>query len=282
MNWQDVAEVPLRIAVIILVAVTLVLVLRFVIGRVIKRLEKLPATSFGQNAELTVGAANPRRRRRLATLRTVLNSAINAVVAAVALIMVISELGVDVRPLLASAGVVGVALAFGAQSIVADTMSGFFILVEDQYSVGDRVEVAGGATLATGTVVDAGLRITTVQDDDGRIWYIRNGQIVRVANESQGWSLAIVDIRIAPAKLADARAVMEEVVQDVRADEQFTAAIHAATEPEYRVADLTGDGVTLTVTIRTEPGQQWHLATVVRTRLASEFANRSITLAGDA
>ncbi len=279
MDWLDVAAVPLRILLIIVVATLVVVVLRFVVGRVIKRLAAIPSAKLGRNARVNLGAPNPRRQQRLMTLKTILNSTVAALIAAVAIIMIVAELGVDVRPLLASAGVVGIALAFGAQSLVADILAGVFVLIEDQYSVGDRVEVAGAGPLATGTVLDVGLRITTLRDDDGRIWYVRNGQIVRVANESQGWALAIVDIRVAPADLPAAKEALAAVVEQLQQDSAYAPMMRTDAEPEFRVEDLLAAGITLRATLRTEAGQQWALAAELRTRVASEFGQREITLA---
>jgi small conductance mechanosensitive channel len=122
-----------------------------------------------------------RRRLRARTLASVLRSLTTAVIAVVVGLMMIQELGYSVGPLLASAGVVGVALAFGSQSLVRDVVSGMFMIVEDQYGVGDVIEV--GET--TGTVEAVGLRVTRLRADDGTVWYLRNGEILVVGNRSQ-------------------------------------------------------------------------------------------------
>jgi small conductance mechanosensitive channel len=122
-----------------------------------------------------------RRRLRARTLASVLRSLTTAVIAVVVGLMGIQELGYSVGPLLASAGVVGVALAFGSQSLVRDVVSGIFMIVEDQYGVGDLIEV--GQT--TGTVEAVGLRVTRLRAEDGTVWYLRNGEILVVGNRSQ-------------------------------------------------------------------------------------------------
>lgn len=279
MDWLDLAGLPLRIGVIVLAALLLALALRFVVSRLIKRLNSVPTPRLGQNARVTVGPPNPRRRQRLATFRTVLNSAIVMLIGTVALLMVLSELGVDVRPLLASAGVVGVALAFGAQALVSDMFNGLFVLIEDQYGVGDRIEVSAGALPTSGTVVEVALRVTTLRDDDGRIWYIRNGQIMRVGNESQSWSLAIVEVRVPAKHLAQAREAMAQTTEQVRTDGPVADAISPGVEPEFRVEDLAAGGATLRWAVRTVSGRQWEVATELRTRIAEVFTEREITLA---
>ena len=117
---------------------------------------------------------------------------------AVATMLVLGELGVQLAPLIASAGVAGVALGFGAQNLVKDFIAGLFMLLEDQYGVGDVIDVGE----ASGTVEAVGLRITTIRDGRGVLWYIRNGEIVRVGNRSQGWALVVVDVPIGFASVA--------------------------------------------------------------------------------
>lgn len=107
-------------------------------------------------------------------------------------LMVLSEVGVDLAPLLASAGVAGVALGFGARNLVTDFLSGVFMIMEDQYGVGDEIDMG----VATGTVLEVGLRVTKLRGDSGEIWYIRNGEVKRIANMSQGWSTATVDVQV--------------------------------------------------------------------------------------
>ena len=114
--------------------------------------------------------------------------------------LVLGELGVELAPLIASAGIAGMALGFGAQNLVKDFIAGLFMLLEDQYGVGDIVDVGE----ASGTVEAVGLRITTIRDARGVLWYIRNGEIVRVGNKSQGWALVVVDVPVGFAGLDEA------------------------------------------------------------------------------
>ena len=146
-----------------------------------ERLESNRATRVLASA---TGALHERRRQRTETLGTVLRSLVTATVFSVAFVMILDELAIPIAPLLASAGVAGVALGFGAQSLVKDFISGVFMLVEDQYGVGDVIDTGE----AIGTVEDVTLRVTRLRDGNGVVWYVRNGEIVRVGNRSQGSS----------------------------------------------------------------------------------------------
>ena len=275
----DSLPLPLRILIILAVAVVLTVLLRFVVARVIRRLAKLPARQLGVSSSAKIVLGQPRRAgQRLQTFQSVLNSTIAIVIGSVALLMILAELGVQVAPLLASAGVVGVAVAFGAQSLVRDIISGVFMLVEDQYGVGDRVELGStGAVMAAGTVEQVALRITTVRDDDGRVWHIRNGEVMRVANESQGWSHAVAQVQVVPGTdIAETREVMTRVTTQLRAEESYQDAI--LDDPEVRVEEISGAGITLRWAVRTRPGQQWRVASAMRRRLTTAFAEQGIQL----
>jgi small-conductance mechanosensitive channel len=129
-------------------------------------------------------AAVERREQRAATMAALLKSVATGVVVAVVLFMVIAQLGYNIAPLIASAGIIGVALGFGAQSLVKDFLNGIFMIMEDQYGVGDVVNVG----TATGTVEAVGLRVTRLRDVNGTVWYVRNGEILAVCNMSQNWA----------------------------------------------------------------------------------------------
>src|SRR4029077_3961131 len=133
-----------------------------------------------------------RRRQRAEALGSVLRSFVSVTIFSIAIMLILGELGVNLAPLIASAGIAGVALGFGAQNLVKDFITGLFMLLEDQYGVGDVVDVGE----ASGTVEAVGLRITTIRDARGVLWYIRNGEIVRVGNRSQGWALVVVDVPV--------------------------------------------------------------------------------------
>ena len=165
---------PLRIVVILILAV----VLQKVATRgITKALGKVAEADFIPGEKVSV----TRQRERARTAASVLNSTSKAVIGLVAGAMILGELGVDLGPLVASAGVVGFAVGLGAQTIVRDVFSGIIMLIEDQYGVGDSVDVLE----VKGTVETVGLRITTVRDRQGTLWYLRNGEILKVGNKSQ-------------------------------------------------------------------------------------------------
>jgi moderate conductance mechanosensitive channel len=212
---------PLRIAMIVLVA----LLIRWLLHRAISRLAttssraSMPALLKPLKEKVTVTAEEgtfipERRRQRAEAIASVLRSFVSAVIFTMAALLVMGELGFNLAPLLASAGIVGVALGFGAQSLVKDLIAGLFMLLEDQYGVGDTVDLGE----ATGVVESVGLRITTVRDARGVLWYIRNGEIVRVGNKSQGWAMVVVDIPIGFVNSEEAIGVLKVAAETVAHD----------------------------------------------------------------
>lgn len=171
-NWFNGA--PIRITIILIVAIAAQQLGHRTINRIVDRISK---------ADLLPGpkSVGYRQAERAKTLGTVLTSTLNGAVWLIALFMLLGEMGLNLGPLIASAGVIGVALGLGAQTIVRDVLSGILMLIEDQYGVGDVVEVLE----VKGKVERVGLRITSVRSDDGTLWYLRNGEILKVGNKSQ-------------------------------------------------------------------------------------------------
>ena len=130
--------------------------------------------------------SDTRREQRVATVTRLTTRVVNTLVWGIAGVTALSVFGINVAPILASAGVIGVALGFGAQTLVKDYLAGLFMIVEDQYSVGDDIELATSNVTAEGTVEEVGLRVTRLRDSSGVVWYIRNGEVQRVANRSKG------------------------------------------------------------------------------------------------
>jgi small-conductance mechanosensitive channel len=176
---------PIRIVVLIIAAFVLRRVLHRMINRSIRRAVDRPLTSRNQLAQKLINATTvsaERRKQRLQALGSLAGSAVTFVIFLVAILMILAEMGFNITTLVAGTSVVAVTLAFGMQSIVKDLVSGVFMLVEDQLGVGDYMDMEK----ASGVVEGIGLRVTELRDKDGTVWYVRNGEIIRVGNYSQG------------------------------------------------------------------------------------------------
>ena len=233
-------------------------------SRVSNLISRRTRPQLGESAALPV---TPRRAQRARTIGSVLRSASSFIVSAIAVVMILAEFGVALGPILASAGIVGIALGFGAQNLVRDFLSGMFMLLEDQYGVGDIVDLGS----ANGTVEAVGLRITTVRDGNGTVWYVRNGEILRVGNKSQGYAVAVADLLLAHnADIAQAAEIATRVAAEAVADPDI--AEHVIEEPEVVGIEKVGpEGVTFRVTARTAPGQQFGVQRALITALTEAF-----------
>ena len=172
--------------IIILAATVLWLVARFLISKVVARAQKGSSLLRSQRLRwaqpVMRNLDNKRRAQRADTIGALLRSCVSVAIWTVAVIMVLGAVGVNIAPLIASVGIVGIALGFGAREVIRDALAGFFISIEDQYGIGDVIEVGD----TTGTVQSVGIRITRLVDERGVIWYIRNGEFAKVGNRSQG------------------------------------------------------------------------------------------------
>ncbi len=287
-------RLTLRIVLVLLVAV----VLRIAAGRLIRRLAARVATGQlrrGMAAASDDGPSDPlrgdpgssavgtsetepseatsdrvrrgmfgeRRRQRATALASVLGNAASVTIFTVAGVIILGDLGLNLAPVLASAGVLGIAIGFGAQNLVQDFLAGIFMLLEDQYGVGDVVDIGSVA----GTVEAVSLRITRLRDISGVVWHIRNGTIKRAGNETHGWARAVVDFPVPyDVPVGTARAALER------------AAVKMWQEPAWRtvmldrpqvwgVEDVTADTVMIRVTARTAPQGKLDVARTLRERL---------------
>src|SRR6266545_6030783 len=200
-----------------------------------------------ERAPQALGAlVSERRAQRAKTIGSVLKSVISFVVYGMAFVLILGELGLNLAPIVASAGIVGVALGFGAQNLVKDFLSGIFMMLEDQYGVGDVVDVGP----ASGTVEAVGLRVTTVRDGNGTVWYVRNGEILRVGNSSQGFAVAVVDVPIAHGTDVDkAVEILGRVADEVATTEPSSEDVLEPPEV-LGVEKVTTDGITLRATVK--------------------------------
>nr|WP_269449718.1 mechanosensitive ion channel domain-containing protein [Auraticoccus cholistanensis] len=184
-----------------------------------------------------------------------MRSVTTGAIAVIAVLTIMSAIGLPLGPVLASAGIGGIALGFGAQALVKDVFAGIFMIIEDQYGVGDLVDTGE----AVGTVEEVTLRITRLRDASGVVWYVRNGEIVRVGNQSQGWSTAVVDIPVAatedPAKVIG---LLQSVVSAVAAEEEFAENI--IEDPTVvGVESIVGNTMTIRIIGKTQTNTHWGL-----------------------
>ena len=194
-------------------------------------------------------------------------SVLSATVWTIAGLMALSELGLNLGPLIAGAGIVGVAVGFGAQNLVRDFLSGIFMLMEDQYGVGDVIDAGS----ATGTVESVGLRTTRLRDVNGTVWHLPNGHIERVGNKSQVWSRAVLDVDVSyQTDIAHATDVITRTAQTMCEDQEFSEAILSAPEV-WGVENLGMDSVTIRLVLKTAPHDQLKVTRELRARIKVAF-----------
>ena len=238
----------------------------WVLGAVISRFARRVADKTAANKE--------RADTRADTISSVLTAMGRVVVWTLAVLLVLGELGFDLAPMIAGAGIVGVAVGFGAQSLVADFLSGLFMLMEDQYGVGDWVDVGD----TSGTVEHVGLRTTRIRSLDGLLWTVRNGEIVRTANANQGWGRAVVDIGVGyDVDLDDAQSLIHQVAMDAKDDPELAPKFQD--DPEiWGIQELGDDAVTIRLVIKSSPGDQWGLARALRLRIKKALDERGMEI----
>jgi small conductance mechanosensitive channel len=262
--------------------VLIAVLIRFLVHRLISRVARQAATPGpGISALRPLRSRMPvlaqpntvseRRRARAEALGSILRSIASAVVFGVAFMLVLDELGVNLAPILAGAGILGLAIGFGAQNLVRDFLSGLFMLFEDQYGVGDRVAIGE----VEGNVEAVGLRITTVRDPNGTVWYIRNGEIQKLANKSQGWALVMVDIPVGFVDVDEAADVLRTAATDWATSEEWSTQVIEPPEV-LGVEEVTTDGAVVRTTVKTSAEAQWKVARELRRRLTGALAAAGI------
>lgn len=273
---------PVRIAIILLLAWIITRIIKRAIVRFVKKILTAPEDLGLQKIKGTEPVRvllgkkrHSRTEARAETLGHVLRSVAIAVVWGFAGLLILSEVGVNLGPLIAGAGIGGIALGFGSQSIVKDFLSGLFMLVEDHYGVGDVVDL----NFATGTVEEVSLRSTTIRDLKGTVWHVPNGQINRVGNFSQLWSRALIDIEVPPGtNLRQAIEIIERVSKELWQDPKWGAKMLAECPDLWGVQQLSKTGTVLRVAAKTKPSMQWQVENELRLRLIEAFEQNSLTV----
>ena len=268
----EIADVVIGKPLAIVGLLLLGLVLRWLLHRIIDRLIRRAET--GVLPDRVNLATSTRRVQRAQTMGSLLKSIITGILVAVFGTMILSELDVNIAPIIASAGILGLALGFGAQSLVKDFLSGIFMIFEDQYGVGDVVDVGE----ASGTVEAVTLRITRLRDLNGTVWYVPNGEILRVGNMSQNWARAVIDVSVGYGEdVARVKRILLEVAEDLRHDDEFSELI--IEEPEVTgVEMLAADSVNLRVLVKTLPLEQWAVGRELRQRIKARFDHEGIEI----
>lgn len=261
-SWFD--DNGIKVIAIVVVAIVVSIVTRFLVRRFRRKLEGKPSLTQELNLQ------------RATTLAHALSTAVVVIIWAIAVLLVLGTLDVPLAPFLASAGVAGVALGFGAQSLVKDTLSGFFILLENQFGVGDVIEVQTTAGTVSGKVEDLTLRITTLRAFDGTLHVVPNGNIQVVSNKSKGWARAIVDVRVAYGEDVDrVREVLEELFEGIRKDTVLKEWIMEGPSI-LGVESLADYALVVRVVADTRPSKRWDAERRLRERITRRLSERGI------
>jgi small-conductance mechanosensitive channel len=280
-DW--VIERPLRIALVLLAAWIVNKIVHHMIAKIVdrigsdsterqmERVRRLGPAVLAQGDE----AVKERSKARAETVGVVLRSFSTALIWTIAIFIVLSELDINLAPLIAGAGIAGIALGFGAQSVVQDFLSGMFMLIEDHYGVGDVIDVGD----AVGTVEKVSLRTTSIRDKQGTVWHIANGEIRRVGNFSQLWSRALIDVDVAyEADIRLAQGVIQRVATELFEDPEWSD--HVGIEPPevLGVQNLGADSVQIRLVVKTKPSSQWTVERELRLRIKEALDEAGIEM----
>ncbi|MEU3167633.1 mechanosensitive ion channel domain-containing protein [Streptosporangium sp. NPDC006930] len=273
------------IAITLVVAIALILrnLSHRLIGRIVRRASAERTSLAGRlRGRETVAPEGldaivaERRRQRAETIGSVLRHVASIIILGTAALTILERLSIPIAPLLTSVGILGVAIGFGAQELVKDFIAGMFMLLEDQYGVGDVIDTG----TAIGTVEAVTLRITRLRDSDGRVWYIRNGTITRVGNESQGWARATVDVPVAYAsEIPVVRDLLKEVADEMWNEPAFRDSVIVEEPQVWGIEQISDTAVIFRVSAKTLPSRQGEVARELRLRIKFALDRAGITIA---
>jgi moderate conductance mechanosensitive channel len=212
--------------------------------------------------------------QRARTLGSVLNNTATWIIASTVLILVLSELGFSVTALVASAGIIGAALGFGAQSVVKDVLNGLFMVFEDQLGVGDVVDLG----MAEGVVERVGIRITEIRDVSGTLWFVRNGEILRVGNHTQDWSRVILDLPVPyESNIDEMQNVLLESAKSFAASPEWRRKV--VEDPEvWGIQSLSAEAITLRLVVKVRAGEQWAAERALYRALKDSLDQRQVDI----
>jgi small conductance mechanosensitive channel len=284
-TWVPLVAGAMDVVLIVAFILCIALLVKSLLHRLITRLtlraseSVLPERLRGMGTTSLDGTAailTERRRQRAETMGSVLRSIASVVVLGTAALTITTRLGIPIAPLLTSVGILGVAVGFGAQELVKDFIAGIFMLLEDQYGVGDVIDTG----VAVGTVEAVTLRITRLRDADGKVWYVRNGTITRVGNESQGWSRAVVDV---PVPFDADVSLMRELLGDIAAslweDLEYQDTLIVEEPQVYGLEQISDTAVIFRISVKTVPAKQTTVARELRLRVKKAFDEKGLVFA---
>jgi small-conductance mechanosensitive channel len=274
---------PVSVVLKIVFVIVLAFLVRFVAHRAINRITSQAAITGtggngGRSRSLLPERNSERRRQRSQALGSILRNASTILIFSIAGITILGDLGINLAPILASAGVLGVALGFGAQNLVGDFLAGIAILLEDQYGVGDVI-TTGTTSPISGTVEAVGLRVTRLRDVNGMVWHVRNGSLQQVGNQSQGWARAVIDIPVPYSQdMSEVREIITQVATSMWQQPQWDGVI--LEEPTvWGVQSLSSSEATWRVVAMTTPPRQYEVERALRERIKGALDARGITTA---
>ncbi len=273
--------VLVAIAIVLVAALLIRWLIRHLVNRVVRTVtdsstsKRFARAKAGRERDDTAALMVERTAARARTLGQLLKSVTTFVVVGVAVVIVLGLLGVNIGPIIASAGIVGIAIGFGAQSLIRDFLTGVFMIFEDQYGVGDIVDVGQ----ASGTVEDVGLRLTKLRDDNGVIWYVPNGAIARVGNKSQGWAVADALVPVPPtADLDRVQSVLSTTARELGEDSHWRADV--LDEPAVvSVESIDPEAVHVRVRLHTRATRQGAVTRELRVRVKEALDAEGVSYA---
>lgn len=279
-TYEWLVHKPITIIVIILIG----FIARWLIFRAINRLVRrtkngavsgvIPRGKGSKKEHEPGSSTQERRHQRAEAMGSMLRSITTAVVVTIVVLEVLEQLGINLAPLLAGAGILGVALGFGAQSLVKDFISGVFMILEDQYGVGDWVDLGEAA----GGIEAVGLRVTRLRDVNGTVWYVRNGEVIRVGNMTQNWSHSLVDITVGyESDIDQVRTLVQQVADELYHEPEYNGIITQPPEV-WGVQSLDKDGVVVRLVLTTVPMRQWGIERQLRERIKKVFDDNGIRI----
>jgi small-conductance mechanosensitive channel len=267
---------PIQLVLRVVLVLAIAVLLRSGARRLIRRITARAAISQ-DDEDRTHAVPSGRRSQRASALASLLGNAASVAIFTIAGVIILGDIGLNLAPILASAGVLGIAIGFGAQNLVQDFLAGVFILLEDQYGVGDVVDIA----TVSGTVEAVSLRITRIRDVNGIVWHIRNGTIKRAGNETHGWARAVVDFPVPyGTPVAAARGALERAAIDMSREPRWRKSIIGRPEV-WGIETISPETLLVRVTARTAPQARPAVTRELRERLKSALDDQAAAVGAE-